>query len=174
MFKKVLIAIDGSNHAAKAVVIGSDIAAKYDAEVVLLHVLLRNELLGDLRRMAEVERLTSGGERQLLTPPGLPSVNLDYLSAADGAFVSRDVLQAIGEWVLENAERTALNHDVRKIVKRMEDGKPVDRILDIAKSDNVDLIVTGARGLSDLKALILGSVSHKVSQLSPVTCMAVR
>ncbi len=47
-------------------------------------------------------------------------------------------------------------------------------ILDIAKSENADLIVTGARGLSDVKALVVGSVSHKLAQMSPVTCVTVR
>ncbi len=64
MLKKVLIATDGSDHGTKAVAFGSDIAAKYEAEVVLVHVLLRDELSENLRHMAEVEHLTAeGGQR---------------------------------------------------------------------------------------------------------------
>lgn len=179
MIKKVLIAVDGSHHASNAVAIGSDIAAKYDAEVLLVHVLLRNKLPGDLRRMAEFEHLTSGGDQQSSADIGARSPVADLgsflrVAAVDEVMLSRDTLQGIGEQILENAERTARDHGVVKIVKRVEDGKPADRILEIAKSEDVDLIVSGARGLSDYKALILGSVSHKLSQLSPVTCLTVR
>ena len=55
MIKKVLIATDGSDHATKAVELGSDLAARYDAEVVLVHVLLRHELPDDMKRMAAVD-----------------------------------------------------------------------------------------------------------------------
>jgi nucleotide-binding universal stress UspA family protein len=55
MAKTILIATDGSSHANKAVQVGSDIAAKYGAEVVLVHVLLRDHLSENLRQMAEVE-----------------------------------------------------------------------------------------------------------------------
>ena len=57
MINKVLIATDGSEHAAKAVAFGADIASKYGAEVLLVHVLLRGELTENLRHMAEVEHL---------------------------------------------------------------------------------------------------------------------
>jgi len=37
-----------------------------------------------------------------------------------------------------------------------------------------DMIVMGSRGVSDLKGLVMGSVSHKVMQLAPCTCVSVR
>ena len=48
------------------------------------------------------------------------------------------------------------------------------RILEVAKDVKADMIVTGARGLSDLKALMVGSVSHKLTNMAPVTCITVR
>ncbi|MDP6885037.1 MAG: universal stress protein, partial [Rhodospirillales bacterium] len=58
MFKYILAATDGSNHAKKAVELASDLAAKYDATIMLLHVLPHGHLTGDLRRFAEAEHLT--------------------------------------------------------------------------------------------------------------------
>lgn len=173
MIKKVLIATDGSEHATKAIEFGSDIAARYDAEVVLVHVLLRHELPDDVKRIVAVEHLTV---REPLPSAAVPAVDLaNIINIRGGApTIPDEALSAIGERVLEHAENTARDRGVEKIVKRIEDGKPVDRILAVAKEEGVDLIVSGARGLSDLQALLVGSVSHKLSHLAPVTCLTVR
>ena len=175
MIKKVLVAIDGSDHSAKAVALGADIAAKYNAELLLVHVLLHQELSRDLRHLAEVEHLTAEVEQPMPAVAGLPVGDLSSYFHMDGdGTLSADVLRALGNRILDKAERTALDHGAGKIVKRIEDGKAVDRILEIAEAEHADLIVSGARGLSDMKSLILGSVSHKLAQLSPVTCLTVR
>jgi len=174
MVKKVLVAIDGSDHADKAVALGADIAAKYDAELILMHVLLRRELPRELQRLAAAEHLVAG-DGQRTAPAGVPVADLgSYINLADGnATLTEDVLRMIGRKILDNAESEALNHGAKRVAKRIEDGKPVDAILDVAKSEQVDMIVTGARGLSNVKSIFVGSVSQKLAQLSPVTCVTV-
>lgn len=176
VIQKVLIATDGSAHAAKAVEFGSDIAAKYGAEVVLVHVLLRDELSENLRHLAEVEYHAGAGGKPLaeaiaMIPEGrFPAASIQPRSAqTPGA-----VLRAVADEILTQAEREAKQHGVTRISRQIEDGNPVKRILEVAKDSKADLIVTGARGLSDLKALVVGSVSHKLSHLAPVTCITVR
>lgn len=176
VIKKVLIATDGSEHARKAVEFGSDIAAKYGAEVVLVHVLLRDELSENLRHMAEVEyhageTSTSLSEAIAMIPEGrFPAASLQPKSAqSPGA-----ALRAVADQVLSEAEHRAQEHGVSKVSRQIEDGDPVKRILEVAKDTQADLIVTGTRGLSDFKALMAGSVSHKLMHLAPVTCIAVR
>lgn len=44
------------------------------------------------------------------------------------------------------------------------EGDPARMILEYARSNDVDFIVMGSRGLSGLKELFLGSVSHNVMQ----------
>ena len=58
MFKSILCPIDGSEHANKALSLAVDLAKKYDARLLLLHVLLRNVDTRELRRFAENEGLT--------------------------------------------------------------------------------------------------------------------
>ena len=174
MIKKVLIATDGSQNADKAVAFGSDLAARYGAEVVLVHVLLRHELPDEMRRMAAVEHLASGAPAPSAAIPAVDLANIMDMRGGGRATVSDAALQAIGERIMEHAEEVAREHGVGKITKRIEDGKPVDRILAVAKSDGADLIVSGARGLSDLEALFVGSVAHKLAHLSPVTCLSVK
>ncbi|RXT06469.1 universal stress protein [Ammoniphilus sp. CFH 90114] len=48
------------------------------------------------------------------------------------------------------------------------EGNPAQAILDFSKENNASLIVMGSRGLSGVKELFLGSVSHYVVQQS--TC----
>lgn len=50
-------------------------------------------------------------------------------------------------------------------------GKPAETIVQTAKDNGCSGIVVGSRGLGDLESVFLGSISHKVVQLSdlPVT-----
>ncbi|MEK5140461.1 universal stress protein [Paenibacillus sp. FSL M7-0134] len=45
-------------------------------------------------------------------------------------------------------------------------GDPAHEILNYARDSKQQLIIIGSRGLSGIKEMMLGSVSHKVSQLS--------
>ncbi|MFK4345157.1 MULTISPECIES: universal stress protein [unclassified Paenibacillus] len=45
-------------------------------------------------------------------------------------------------------------------------GDPAHEILNYARDSEQQLIIIGSRGLSGIKEMMLGSVSHKVSQLS--------
>jgi nucleotide-binding universal stress UspA family protein len=173
MIKKVLIATDGSAHATKAVEFGSDVAAHYDAGVVLVHVLLRHELPDDVKRMVAAEHLTPKTPLPSAAMPAVDVANIINM-AGTSPTVPDEALAGIGEHILAGAEAIARDHGVEAVVKRVEDGKPVDRILAVAKDESVDLIVSGARGLSDLEALFVGSVSHRLSHLAPVTCLTVR
>ena len=176
MINKVLIATDGSDHGNKAVEFGSDIAAKYGAGLVLVHILLRAEAADVVRRIAKSENLAAGGS----TPPGGSALNpeifvpTDLSTEAGNGTAYMRALEVIGEQILGEAEIKAKKHGVTTITKRLDDGDPVKRILDIAKAEGVDVIVTGARGLSDFQALLVGSVSHKLAHLSPITCISVR
>jgi nucleotide-binding universal stress UspA family protein len=47
-------------------------------------------------------------------------------------------------------------------------------IVQVAEAKGSDLIVMGSRGLSDIQGLLLGSVTHKVMQLAPVSVLVAR
>jgi nucleotide-binding universal stress UspA family protein len=47
-------------------------------------------------------------------------------------------------------------------------------IVETAQANDIDLIVMGSRGLSDIQGLLLGSVTHKVMQLAHVSVLVAR
>ena len=173
MIKTILVPTDGSDHAGKAVALASDIAEKYGAKLVILHVLRRGGLTEEARHMAEVEHLAepaaAGGPFAANTPASSAAVLQRSRSEDEGRIQSR-----IGERILGAAEMTARDNNVEQIETRMEEGDPVKGILEAAEQAKANLIVMGCRGLSDLKGLLMGSVSHKVSQLAPCTCVTVK
>jgi len=53
-------------------------------------------------------------------------------------------------------------------------GHVAKAIVETAEANDIDLIVMGSRGLSDIEGLLLGSVTHKVMQLAYVSVLVAR
>ncbi len=174
MIDTVLIPVDGSVVARRAVEFGTDLAKRYGARVVLLHVLLHQNLADALRGLSEIER--AGGDGLAGLSEALGDVPLETVLAAGetGSHPSREILEFIAGKVIEFAEKIARANGVTSITTAVEDGDPARRILEFAEKENAGVIVMGSRGLSDIEGLLLGSVSHKVSHLAQCTCITVR
>jgi nucleotide-binding universal stress UspA family protein len=54
------------------------------------------------------------------------------------------------------------------------EGPPAEAILRVAETRACDLIVVGSRGLGELKAVLLGSVSERVLHHSTVPVLIVK
>ena len=177
MFHRIVVATDGSDHATKAIAVAGDLAAKYDAEITLLHVFLRrNAEATDLRRIVDVQKLPQKVREEFERFERMQEKR--KTSAATAVAVSipfpEDVLVGVGHAIVDKAEDIAKQHGARKIDRVITEGDPADLILKTAKGKDADLIVMGTRGLSDFTGLFVGSVSHKVSHLADCTCITVR
>jgi nucleotide-binding universal stress UspA family protein len=176
MFETILVAIDGSDHANKAISLGSDLAAIYGARLVFTHVLLNHPTADQIRQLVSLERLTKTArtdferfeeiQKKAASTSGVPI-------AVDIPFPS-EVLVAVGDILLRDAERAAEKSGVKDIARVWKQGDPATCILAAAEDQKADLIVMGTRGLSALKGLFVGSVSHKVNYLSKCTCITVK
>jgi nucleotide-binding universal stress UspA family protein len=82
--------------------------------------------------------------------------------------------RSLGDQLTRSAEARAREKGVSAVVGRTLDGKPAEQILELAGNEEVDMIVMGSRGLSDAKALFLGSVSNKVANHAACTCVTVK
>jgi nucleotide-binding universal stress UspA family protein len=69
------------------------------------------------------------------------------------------------EEAVEPLKKMVKDAGVRHEVLILE-GDPAEAIITAAEDEKCDLIVMGTRGLSNLKSIALGSVSHKVLQSS--------
>jgi nucleotide-binding universal stress UspA family protein len=174
--KTILVSTDGSEHAHKAVELGSDLARLYEARLVLLHVLLRDTQHAELQGIADV-RLSDATQEELqrletdvqtaIATGGIGAVPIPVI-------VPREVLEEVGRQILDAAEAVAKAAGVQRVERVVDDGDPAKRILAHAERVAADMLVLGSRGLSDIKGLFVGSVSHKVSHLAECTCVTVK
>ena len=140
MYRKVLVAIDGSKCAERAFERALEIVKAGNGTLTIVHVL-------------ELPPTVGFGKR---------------LSAEVETFISKDAKLYLAEHVEKAAIKGVKANTI--LVK----GHPGKAILDAAKSNEVDIIVMGRRGLGGMKGLMLGSVSHTVVQHSKVPVLVVR
>ena len=87
----------------------------------------------------------------------------------------------VGEIVADDATRqmdeflaTLAPEQRGRIHARLVDGDPVDTIVEIARTENVDLITMGTHGRRGLSHLLIGSVAEKVVRQAPCPVLTVR
>ncbi len=172
MIKKILVPVDGSPQSVRAVEMACDLAAKFDAEVVLLHVLLRGHMPAGLKKALEIEVGTKRKSADNLV--NMPQEILARVDSKEDSQLSLESLDFIGKYVLSSVEGLCKERGVKKISKHVEEGNPARIIVDIAKQSHADMIVMGRSGLSEWKGILLGSVSSKVLHIAECPCLLMR
>jgi len=172
--KTMLIAVDGSSHAKKAALIGAAIAAKFDARIVLLHLLLRDIPLARLYELAQELKIPPDVlDKYKPITPAIYDFGLTIPTGAISPVATSGLLIEIGRRILETEKSAIEGRGVKNIDLMMEDGEPANTIIEIAKKEKADFIVMGRRGLSMLNAMLSGSVSAKVGHLAHATVVSV-
>ncbi len=174
MFSKILVATDGSEHGSKAVKAAADLAVKYDAQLTIGHVLLHGEPPSAFRRMTEVEHLVREPSVPKPDSANVSSGLIAYASQAEKDRISHDVMEALGGRITDHAEEIAKAQGAQNVTSQVAEGDSANRILKIAENVDADLIVIGTRGFGPLKALLMGSVSQKVTQLATCACLTIK
>jgi nucleotide-binding universal stress UspA family protein len=145
MFRKLLMPVDGSEGARRAVRVAGELAEKFDAAITLLHVVeIRPGLMagGEVAGMVGAEALVEQGYEQ-------------------------------AKQILADA-RADLALPAERVTEEVLSGHPAETICRTAKQGDYDLIVVGSRGLSQVAAFFLGSVSDRVSHHAPCSVLIVR
>ncbi|SHK17303.1 universal stress protein [Desulforamulus aeronauticus] len=138
---KILLAVDGSENAKRAVDYVLKMTRKQeDLMITVIHIINSQKEITKLRNISsEIQDI-----KERVVKNGME-------------IIERHVS------IFEN------NHI--KVATKLLDGDPATKIVEYAKLGEYDHIVLGTRGLTDLQSIVLGSVSHKVLALSecPVT-----
>lgn len=142
---------------------------------MLLHALLRHADSAGLRRFAKVEGLGEYVDPEIARLQEMEErFQIHLPSAYEDTAISSRALIGIGQHILDEAKASAMDKDVNSVDTVLVDGDPADRILGCVDERKVDCVVMGSRGLSDVKGVFLGSVSHKVANRAPCTCIIVK
>lgn len=154
-YKKVLVGADGSPTAMAAVEMASGLAAKLDTTPTIVTAF-------EPPSEQELERMRSGAtdaistwnmtKEQKETPPGF-----EWRIA--GAAQAEDVLERASD----HASKSGVEAEVRAV-----EGAPAEVLLNLAGSENFDLIVVGSVGMSGAKRFMLGNVPNRLSHHTPV------
>lgn len=134
----ILVAVDGSGHADRALEWGVDLARCREAPLTVVHVM----------RWPGTDRVPRGLE--------------EYERLEHVRITEHDLLQSAADKIVAKAEARARDAGIGEVATLVLTGDPATEITAAAENLDADLIVMGSRGLSDLPGLVLGSVSHRV------------
>ena len=141
MYKKILVAFDGSEASKHALDHAVSIADMIQAEVHIISVVPR------------------------VMMPVFPDEGFGAapVTAAQDMSDYQERMRAVYGKSLEEAELDIKNHypDLSVEIRLME-GRPSATIVDEAENNDIDLIVIGSRGLGGLTGWILGSTSRNI------------
>jgi len=174
MFNNILVATDGSEHAYKAATIAANLASKYDARLIILHVLMHGKVPAGFRRMAEVEHLMDRVQPQVTEVDNIPSSLAASLKNLEPGISEHRFYDFLGDSIIADNRRIAAENGASDIETKIAEGDAASKIVQHATDKHVDLIVMGSRGLGEIKGMLVGSVSHKVSQLTQCPCLTVK
>jgi len=155
MFDRILVPIDGSNHADQALEQAIEFALDYDSDLHILHVIGAREVPRELRHLSPRPSL----------PSGSPNAATAY---------EREIAEDIADALIRDARERAEQAGLGRVYATWEAGQPGHRILAYAKRNGIDGIIMGARGLGTLAGLLVGSVSHKVQNMARCSVITVR
>lgn len=144
MFSRILVGLDGSDYSLRALDFAIDLAKKYQSQLVLVHVVMRQ----------------------------IYAINPPEAGILAGTAIVRE-LETEGKTILTQGEEKVKAQGL-PVEARLRQGMPAEELLRAAADEKADLMVLGSRGLSQVRAFLLGSVSDKVSHHAKCPTLIVR
>jgi nucleotide-binding universal stress UspA family protein len=157
LIKKILVALDGSEQANKALDFALGLAETYSAELMLLNV---------YQPVAPFFYFPSEiGAPPMAPPMATPIATAEFLKE----------LKAQHEKVLSEALKKANRDNPNlKVTTMLSEGRPSNKIIEVANEGKFDLIVMGSRGMGRIKEIFLGSVSDRVADEAKCSVLIVK
>ena len=148
MFQNILVGVDGSDSALKAIETAASLSKAFGAKLVLTHVVQVSAIAEQAINMSATEHLKDN---------------------------PKTIMEKLSQEVLGKAREQALQAGAAdgNITTVTTDGNQARQLIKAAEDCKADLIVVGSRGRGRLEGLLLGSVSQKVAALAPCPCLIV-
>ena len=141
LYKKILVAIDGSEPSNNALEHAVTIATKFKAKLIMLAIVQRVMI-------------------PIFPDDGFGGVPL---SAVKDMAQYQDKMREVYQSVLDDAMiQIKTEHPGLMVEAVLKEGRPSVTIVDQAENESVDLIVMGSRGIGGYTGWILGSTSRRV------------
>ena len=135
MYKRLLVAVDGSEQSYKALDHAVTIAEKFDSELVLLTVI------------------------PTIITPFFPDEGFDPTVYTK---YEKRMNELCNNALKDADEIVRTKHPNLNIRTILREGRPSATIVDVAEKEGCDMIVMGSRGVGGITGWVLGSTSHRV------------
>lgn len=145
MFKKILVAVDGSQGANKALKTAVKMQKSSGGELLILSVYREHNLWKASVTFVYPEKTAS----------------------------TDDAMRQYANEVAEKSKTYAIEQGVEQVRSFYVGGGPSQKIVKFSKDHDVDLIILGKKGLSGSRHELLGGVAHKVTSLADCPVMTV-
>ncbi len=142
--EKILFPTDFSDHSKNAFRYAVSFAKEYGAKLYVLHV------IEDIQYLANA---------YMFDVPIMPSF----------ADMEQNRLKEMQEFI--DREVTDPEIKIEKVIRR---GRPFIEIIQMAREENIDLIVTATHGRGGLEHVLFGSVAEKVVRKAPCPVLSIR
>ncbi len=136
MYKRLLVAVDGSEQSYKALDHAIALAEKFGSELKILTVIPNQSF----------RFFTEGGIRAAYS-------NLNYQNRIRSSY--EDILTYV-------EAKVRLEHADINVSTILVEGRPSTTIVDVADKEGCDMIFMGGRGVGGITGWVLGSTSYKV------------
>lgn len=146
MFNKILVALDGSDHAQRALQAAAQLAKKCEAQLILCHVVQIKFYRSDY--------------------------DMRVAQAAKDVF--KQIGEEQAEAILSEAEKLIKEAGVTDSLRLVGEGDPARAILKASQESGASMIVVGTRGLTGLRELAMGSVAHKLTVASTCPVLVIK
>ena len=145
--KKIMAAVVYTEHAEGLIAFAAQIAESMNTELIIVNII-------NVRDMEAVSSIGAMGYE----------VDEDHYVSG----IEEERRKALDDIL------SRISFPAEKIRAIFHLGHPVDEILKIAMHEEVDLMVMGIKGRSDLKDILVGSVAEKIFRRSPVPILSYR
>ncbi len=149
LYKKILLATDGSLHANNAVKKAVGFQKIWGSKVTVVHSIKDNRLPSDIY-------------------PNIEALYSKYSTL-------EEVYQEAGKILLDRTKNMFGPNQNSVETRLIESESPEDYIRRVVEEENFDLVILGSRGQhSKVKKVLLGTVSSKVSKNTPCDVLIVK